>query len=218
MIAALRAWWDARGARERVLAVGALLVTLAATVEILLLEPQRAQQVQLARELTSANARLAQLTASATRLADDSGRQVQSREQALQARRANALTAIRAAHIDLIEPLEMGRQLAAILARHPQLKVVALQSNPAATLSGARAGAATGAGTVPGAAAGIYEHELELQVAGSYLDLIVYLRVLEQAPHRIYWRELDMKVDEQGLPVTRLTLFTLSKDVTWLKL
>jgi hypothetical protein len=214
MSAALRTWWEARGARERAMAVGALLVALAATVEILLLEPQRTQQVQLARELVSANARVAQLTASAARLADDSGRQLQAREQALQARREHALTATRAAHIDLIEPLEMGRQLAALLARHPQLKVVAMQSNPAVTLSGAGAGTAI----VPGAAAGIYEHELELQIAGNYLDLIVYLRALELAPHRIYWRELDMKVDEQGVPVTRLTLFTLSKDATWLKL
>jgi pectin methylesterase-like acyl-CoA thioesterase len=205
-----------------------LLVALAATVEILLLEPQRAQQVQLARELTSANARLAQMTASASRLADDSDRQLHAREQAQQGRREHALKAIRAAHIDLIEPLEMGRQLAAILAGHPRLKIVAMQSNPAVTLSGVGAGTGAGTGTVPGATAGpgavpgatagIYEHELEVQVAGSYLDLIVYLRALELAPHRIYWRELDMKVDEQGVPVTRLTLFTLSKDATWLKL
>jgi gas vesicle protein len=205
MSAALRTWWEARAGRERGLAIGALLVALAAAVEILLFTPQRAQQLQLTRELEAAKARLSRLETSATELASDGDHRLQSRHQALQQRRDSAIAAISAAHVDLIEPPEMGRQLAAILARHPQLQVVSMQSSPAAPLVG-------------GGAGGIYEHELEVQVAGNYLDLIAYLRALEQAPHRIYWRELDMKVDDRGVPVTRLMLFTLSKDTTWLRL
>ena len=206
MSAALRTWWEARAGRERGLAIGALLVALAAAVEILLFTPQRAQQLQLTRELEAAKARLSRLETSATELASDGDHRLQSRHQALQQRRDSAIAAISAAHVDLIAPAEMGRQLAAILARHPQLQIVSMQSSPAAPLVG---------GGGPGE---IYEHELEVQIAGSYLDLIAYLRALEQAPHRIYWRELDMKVDDRGVPVTRLMLFTLSKDTTWLRL
>jgi hypothetical protein len=206
MSAALRVWWEARAGRERGLAIGALLVGLAAAVEILVFTPQRAHQLQLTRELEAAKARLSHLEASAAELASDGDRRLQSRRQALRQRRDSAIAAISAAHVDLIEPPEMGRQLAAILARHPQLQIVSMKSSPAAPLIGA------------GGAGEIYEHELEVQVAGNYLELIAYLRALEQAPHRIYWRELDMKVDDQGVPLTRLTLFTLSKDATWLKL
>ena len=189
MSAALGAWWNARAPRERWLALGALLVAL------------------------GANSRIS--IAAATQQANDNGRMLQARTQALRARRERAEAAISAAHVDLIDPQEMGRQLAAILARHPQLHVVGIQSGPPLPLV---AGDGAKGGAPGGGAAGLYEHELELQVAGSYLDLIAYLRALEQAPHRIYWRELDLKVDDQGVPVTRLTLFTLSKDTRWLKL
>jgi MSHA biogenesis protein MshJ len=206
MSAALRTWWEARAGRERGLAIGALLVGLGAAVEILLFTPQRAHQLQQTREVEAAKARLSHLEASAAELANDGDHRLQARRQALRQRRDSASAAISAAHVDLIEPAEMGRQLAAILARHPQLQIVSMQSSPAAPLVGA------------GGVGDFYKHELQVQVAGNYLDLIAYLRALEQAPHRIYWRELDMKVDDQGVPLTRLTLFTLSKDTTWLKL
>ena len=68
-------------------------------------------------------------------------------------------------------------------------------------------------------ASGLYQHGLEVTVEGRYLDLIAYLEALDHAPYHIYWRDLDMSVDAQrGVPQTRIRLFTLSRDATWMSL
>ena len=66
--------------------------------------------------------------------------------------------------------------------------------------------------------AGIFQHGLEVQIEGPYLDLLGYLDALERAPYRLYWRELEIKVGTTGMPVTRLVFFTLSRESAWLRL
>jgi MSHA biogenesis protein MshJ len=66
--------------------------------------------------------------------------------------------------------------------------------------------------------AAIFQHGLEVQIEGPYLDLLGYLDALERAPYRLYWRELEIKVGTTGMPVTRLVFFTLSRESAWLRL
>jgi len=84
-------------------------------------------------------------------------------------------------------------------------------------LPGARP-AASASGLAPGNGVGLYQHGMQVTVSGRYLDLIGYLQALEHAPYRVYWRQLDLKVDEKGMPVTRIDIFTLSRETTWLAL
>jgi MSHA biogenesis protein MshJ len=200
MMAKLKAWWVARKRREQWLAAIAALAFVAAAVELVALTPQRVAKKKLQSEIVAARAHLERLQATAVEIASTQSAAA-SGPPALQARRERAQALIERAQAELVAPNEMARQLAAILARHPQLRVVGMQSNAPKRVEGGA----------------FYEHGLRVDVEGRYLDLLAYLDALRQAPHRIFWRSLEMKADGP-VPVTRIELFTLSKEEVWLRL
>ncbi len=208
--AALR-WWKQRSARERWLAAAVVLIGVGATVEVGLLAPLRAESERLSRSLVQSRARLQQLVALAAQQASAGEAELGKRRVSIEERRTRAIRTIVEANIDLITPTEMSRQLEAILVRQPTLRIVGMNASAPKPLVENTAGAKT-------AAAGVYQHGLEVQIEGPYLDLLGYLEALERAPYRLYWRELDLRVNASGLPVTRLVFFTLSKEAEWLRL
>jgi MSHA biogenesis protein MshJ len=206
----LQRWWAQRTQRERWL-VGAVAACAAiAALDVVLLAPQRAESARLARELDLARKRLQQMQSVAAQQASEGEHELRQRRAALQERRARALEVVSTAQIDLIAPQDMSRQLEAILVRHPTLHIVGVTS------SGPKALVESAAGATPGV--GLFQHGLEVQIEGPYLDLLDYLDALERAPHRIYWRELELRVGATGVPVTRLVFFTLSRESAWLRL
>jgi MSHA biogenesis protein MshJ len=205
--------WNRRAPRERALVVVALLATVAVTLDISLLAPLRAARVAAERNAKAARSQVLDLQALVTEQSREGDAQFAERSAALQARRTRAEQVIREAQVDLIAPQDMREQLAAILIRFPQLKVLSVTSTAPTPL-----GEAVGAGGGAAVASGVYQHGLEVQVEGRYFDLIAYLEALEKAPRRIYWRELDLAVNAQGVPVTRIALFTLSKEAVWMRI
>ena len=211
MTSPVHRWMNQRSSRERWLAAAVVLIALGATVEVGVLAPLRAESERLARGLVQSRMRLQQLLALASQQASAGEVELAGRRALLQERRARAVHAIVAANVDLIAPTEMTRQLEAILVRHPTLRFVGMNASGPKPL-------VDNAGNTKTAAAGVYQHGLEVQIEGPYLDLLGYLEALERAPYRLYWRELDMRVNSNGLPVTRLVFFTLSKEAEWLRL
>jgi MSHA biogenesis protein MshJ len=205
----VRTWWGRRAPRERALAVAVLVVLGAALLESLGLGPQRAATAQAVRQLAAARKHLEQVEALAAQQAASTESALHQRRETLAARRVQATQVIDAAQVDLIDPQEMTRQLEAILARHPALRVVGMASIAPAPLAGPGDGRA---------ATGIFRHGLQVQIEGPYLELLGYLEALEHAPYRLYWRELDLRVGATGVPVTSLVFFTLSRESTWLRL
>jgi MSHA biogenesis protein MshJ len=206
-----RRWWSQRKPRERLLAVGVLLAALVVIADTSTFAPQRARAAAASKALQTARAQLAELQKLAAQHEQQGDAATRERLTALQTRRAGAEKVIRDAQVDLIPPQQMVQQLANILARHPRLHVVAANSLPPAAV-GEAGGARTGAVGV------LYQHGMELQVEGRYMDLLAYLEALEAAPQRIYWRELELKVGANGVPLTRVGLYTLSKEPAWLRI
>ena len=62
----------------------------------------------------------------------------------------------------------------------------------------------------------IYRHGLELTVAGSYLDLLAYLRALEALPTQLYWGALSIDASKYPQVLMKLTVYTLSLERAWL--
>jgi MSHA biogenesis protein MshJ len=205
----LQRWWAQRAPRERVLAIVVALCGLVAAIDVLLLEPQRAESKKLARAVDAAQSHLQQMQVLAAQQASAGESELRQRRIDLDQRRARAMHVIGEAQIDLIAPQEMTKQLEAILVRHPTLRIMGMNSSSPKPLV-EQAGAS--------GSAGIFQHGLEVRIEGPYLDLLGYLEALERAPYRIYWRELEVKVGTTGLPVTRLVFFTLSRESAWLRL
>lgn len=206
----LQRWWAQRAPRERWLVIVVTLCAAVAALDVGLLNPQRAESKRLAREVEAAQTHLQQMQVLAAQQASAGESELRQRRISLQQRRARAMQVIGDAQVDLIAPQEMTRQLEAILVRHPALRIMGMNtSSPKPLVENAGTGS-TGAA--------IFQHGLEVQIEGPYLDLLGYLDALERAPYRLYWRELDIKVGTTGMPVTRLVFFTLSQEAAWLRL
>lgn len=200
------AWWGRRRARERALAVGGALLALLAVVDAVTFAPQRMQAAALRKQVATGRQQAEQLQALAEQHAARGDAASRAHQAALAQRRRTAEAALLAAQTDLMKPQDMLRQLEAMLAAHPRLRVIGIRTQAPAPL-----------GEAAGSEA-LYQHGLELRVEGRYLDLLAWLEMLERAPHRLYWRDLDLKVGTDGVPVTRVALFTLSREATWLQL
>jgi MSHA biogenesis protein MshJ len=59
---------------------------------------------------------------------------------------------------------------------------------------------------------GIYEHAVELRVAGNYFQVLEWLKALEALPWRFYWQQLDYKVTQYPRSEIRLRVYTLSAE------
>jgi MSHA biogenesis protein MshJ len=214
----LRLWWKRRKPRERLLVLAVAVLTLLATGDSMVLKPVRIQAADAKQRLEVARAeldKLERMVEERDRLGSETFR---TRQADLKARLSTAESEIHRAQIELVSPKEMDRQLSAILHKFPELRVVAMASDPPALVDESP----DKSGKVPVNAEArrsmLYQHGLELTIEGRYLDLINYLQQLESAPYKIYWRELDLKAGPQGTLVTKIRFFTLSRGPTWLTL
>lgn len=213
----LTAWWDRRKSRERLLVIVLAVLTIGIG-GYTLLRPVRVQIADSRMRLAVAHAELKKLQQLAEERERASSERLRAREADLEARLTIAESEIHNAQIDLVDPQDMARQLSAILKKFPELHVVGMASEQAAPVDQNGGKDARAALSPETRRAMLYEHGLELTIEGRYLDLIAYLQELEHTPYKIYWRELELKVNTQGVPVTRIRFFTLSRGPTWLTL
>lgn len=223
--------------RERAIVAAALLFGGAFLIYSLAIEPfllkarQAASAEAAARtELTQQDALLAMLKA------QSSDPDAANRSRLAQARRDLAAVSQRLARFEagMVPPERMQTFLEELLAKNRAIELVGLKTLPV-TLIGAPAGApkaAGGAGAAPatdsgkdkpaqgGAASGsegIYQHGIEITLAGSYNDLLNYLAELERMPQRVMWYRVELKVEPKyPRNVMKLQLYTLSLDKDWL--
>ncbi len=93
-----------------------------------------------------------------------------------------------------------------------------------ATLQAVAAGAAPAAAPAaaaaskeePAAADGIYQHGIEIRLAGSYGDLLKYVEDIERSPQRVMWHSLGLTADKYPRNLLVLRVYTLSLDRKWL--
>jgi len=214
----LAMWLERRKPRERVLLLAMTVVALALTGDTALLKPVRIQIGDAKVHLASARSeldKLQQLVEERERLGSE---HLRARQADLESRMTAAESEIHRAQIDLVSPQDMAHQLSAILSKFPELRVVGLVSEPPVAVDENADKSGKTSVNAEARRSMLYEHGLELTLDGRYLDLIAYLELLERTPHKIYWRELDMKVDGQGVQITKIRFFTLSRGPIWLTL
>lgn len=67
-------------------------------------------------------------------------------------------------------------------------------------------------------AEGIYQHGVEIRLAGGYNDLLNYLAELEQMPQRVMWNSVRLEVIKYPRNEMTMRVYTLSLDKNWLVL
>jgi MSHA biogenesis protein MshJ len=68
------------------------------------------------------------------------------------------------------------------------------------------------------AASGIWQHGIELKLAGSYNDVLNYLKDVEAMPQHVMWRSLSLTVEKYPRNQLLLRVYTLSLDQHWLEM
>ena len=110
----------------------------------------------------------------------------------------------------LVQPQQMGALLQSLLAEQRGLRLLGLRSLPVTALAdrppARKATADKGAGGDKAGArrpaarddAWLYRHTVEVEVQGSYADMLAYLRAIEGLPRRVRWG--DVEIDARSLP------------------
>jgi MSHA biogenesis protein MshJ len=122
----------------------------------------------------------------------------------------------------MVPPARMQAFLEGLLARNRSIELLGLKTLPVtqvgATATPEKAEPAKDPGKDRPAQTGdgIFQHGIEIRLAGSYNDLLTYLSELERMPQRVMWNSVSFTVEKYPRNVLVLRVYTLSLDRNWL--
>ena len=116
--------------------------------------------------------------------------------------------------VELIDPESMFDLMSELVYRDSKLKLLSLKRREVRTAIPAAAGTAED-GANGGEEPGIFRHVLEIEFAGTYLDILSYMQSLEALDWKLLWDEIE--IDAQKYPAirVRLVMSTLSTRKEW---
>jgi len=221
---------DALSLRERVLVFATAMALLLALSYSLLIDPQMSAQKRLASTVAQKQAEIkgmeAQITAIATSRAADPDRALRERLAEVRKQLAEVETQIAGEERKFTAPEQMKSVIEEMLARNRAVHLVAMKTLPTTTLAEARAESGKAEASKPAAKPPaeapksgerlVYRHGMEVTVAGGYLDLLRYLRDLEQLRTQLYWGSLEIDATRYPRHTMKIVVYTLSLDPAWL--
>lgn len=201
---------DAMSLRERALLMAILLLLIWAAWQMLLMGPMLERRRTQAQQVETQRTQVAALNQAVQSMASEAAKdpQAEARRQleALAEQQQEVDRSLAEATSSLIAPRDMGPVLESILGQHRGLRLRGLRSlDPEPVDVGAVAG------TAP-----LYRHGMTIEVEGSYLDLLTFLRTLETLSWQFIWRDLQIEHGEHPRSLMRLTLQTMSFSEGWL--
>lgn len=126
----------------------------------------------------------------------------------------------------LVPPQQMSAMLRGMLSQHKGLTLMSLKNRvPSALVAVVTPSAASSKDTSGGeelslsqkTAPVLYQHVMELQLTGSYLDTLNYLHQLQGLSQRLFWESVDIEMSDR-YPSARvmLNVYTLSFQEGWI--
>ena len=237
--------FDALARRERAIVTGAVLLGLGMLGYTFLVEPQLARYATQTKSLAKATTELqiaeAQLLGIQAQLKDPDAPNRNALQQSR--KELEALdTKVRLVENSLVPPEKMQVFLESLLSKNRTLELLSLNTLPPTPLierieekkpdaktdgktdgkteakaDGKADGKADAAPQSPAfATPNIYKHGIEIKIAGSYNDLLMYLAEIERMPQRIIWNRNKLSTELYPRNEMTLTLYTLSLDKQWL--
>ena len=221
--------FDALTMRERVLVSAALAIFFIVLWQVLVqnsLNTSRArivaEKTQLQQQIQQVGAQINTMQAAARKDPNQEHRQRIARLEA-QVERLEAELGQKMQ--GLIDPAQMARVLEEVLVQQKRglklLRVESLGAKPLLTASAAEPQSAPRekTATVDGAksnAARVYQHPLQIEIQGSYMDTLAYLQALEALPWDFYWDDLQLTVIKYPISRVVITVHTLSLEEGWI--
>lgn len=221
--------------RERAITAAALVLGGGFLIFNFAIDPFLVKARSASRAETAARSELASQQAQVAALtAQNADPDAVNRRRLEQTKQELAAVSKRLARFEagMVPPARMQAFLEGLLAKNRNVELLGLKTLPV-TMVGAPAVAEKidtaaptakepardkpaqgGAGAA--AAEGIYQHGIEIRLAGSYNDLLNYLADLERMPQRVMWNSVSLTVEKHPRNVMVLRVYTLSLDRNWL--
>lgn len=111
----------------------------------------------------------------------------------------------------LVSPKEMARLIEQMLLRNRGLQVMKVESIPAMPLLEGVEGVKAD-GTM------IFKHGMQIEIKGGYMDILSYLKSLENLPWKVFWGKVTLKAEKYPNSRVSLLIYTLSTREGWIGL
>lgn len=179
------------------------------------IEPARLQQKQLQNRLAQQQEernRLLEQVATLTARSQDPDAANRAALQALQKELDLTGHEIAGYGNTLIAPDQMPELLQKLLARHRGLQLLGMKTLPPRPLVEMPT---TSKGATP-VEENLYQHGIEIKLAGSYQDLLAYVAELDASPQKLLRGKISLAVRRYPVSELTLTVYSLSLDPRWL--
>lgn len=199
---------DAMSLRERGLIFVTVLVVLYFVAANLLFGPANAEKDRLQAQVNQIHAETQALDTQIQGIlagrAQDPDAAKREKVAALQANLQQMDSALNQTTSGLVPPKEMTRLVEQMLSKNHGLRVLKVESLPAAPLIEGGADSGNAPGTM------IYKHGMRIELQGGYLDILRYLKSLEELPWKLFWGQVTLKTDKYPESKLSLLIYTLS--------
>lgn len=206
----LNTWLTARSNRERWLVYGVAFVLVLAIGDKVATSPLQLQLGSTEGQIEASRKKVGELQIEIAKLSgqlsEDPNRALRKQIATLKEEHADLDNALRELTVGLIQPSEMTRVLREMLTDEKGLRLLRLanaQGEPVALNTTAES-ANTASKSTAGEEPRLYRHALVMEVEGSYLDALRYLKRLEALPWTFYWDGIDVSVEHY--PKSRITI------------
>ncbi len=203
--------------RERGLILFALLALLLIPWYAFYLEPSQARAKAIQKSIGQQKGQVAELEAQAEAILalhrQDPDQENRRRAEQLKKELEQLHGGLGKLTLDLIPPREMPKVLEEVLTRTSTLRLVRLGKLETTPLLGS---AAETAEETSGWGPNLYRHTLQMELEGSYLDTLSYLKSLEQLPRSLFWDNMEIEILRYPKARITLTVHTLSLKEGWI--
>lgn len=219
---------DNMSLRERALIFGTAALLLVALMDATLISSESDRKQRLSVDISQRQAEMKaiqeQLQNMVSARQSDPDRQMRARLASLKTEMAAVEAAITEEQRRFTAPGQMRAVLEGMLDRNHGVRLVEFKTLPPTAIGDARAqqqaekpaSAKPVANSAAGAEPLVYRHEVEITVAGGYLELLKYLTDLERLPTQLYWGQADLNVLAYPALTLKLTVYTMSVGSAWL--
>jgi len=219
-------WLDQRAPRERLLILVAGFGAVVYAFYLLMFAPQQDEQHRLRERAAAVKEQTESLRKQLREIEQTYGRSIDATGHAqIEALRAQ-LTAMDPALAEvarsLVSPKEMANLVEQVLRQNRALEMVSIENLPVRPLADAPssdsvAQAATADEPVMvDVGTGFYKHGMVIEVRGRYIDIIGYLRALENLPWKLFWGQVTLVAEDYPKSRVRLVVYTLSLNPKWI--
>jgi len=192
--------------RERGLVLLVIMALIYALWDFFLMQPLEEERQHLSSLLQYKQKHLNTLNQSIQKLTNPSRIEPEAKHNTMNTLRETLIE--QENHIPLLINLLISRQniltmLKSLLLLQAPLILVKLETQVSQPLSEINAEAK------------LFKHSLRIEFTGNYMDILAYLRLLENLPWKLYWDNLDIVVDNYPPAHVTLTVHTFSRKAGW---